>query len=89
MHKIKYYNIFVNSNRLGINYSMQNILLKIRSLSPYLLLIILYFIFISLEANRNQYNDDIKSIKNKTLNNLNTDKNKNIRISIPVIKYKE
>tara|TARA_Y100001968_G_scaffold137374_1_gene125540 strand:- start:130 stop:336 length:207 start_codon:yes stop_codon:yes gene_type:complete len=68
---------------------MKNVLFKIRSLAPYLLLIIIYFIFISLEANRNNYNNDIKSIKNKTLNNVSTDKNNNIRISIPVIKYKE
>ena len=68
---------------------MKNVLFKIRSLAPYLLLIIIYFIFISLEANRNNYNNDIKSINNKTLNNVSTDKNNNIRISIPVIKYKE
>ncbi len=89
MHKINYYNIFVNSKLWGINYFMKNVLFKIRSLAPYLLLIIIYFIFISLEANRNNYNNDIKSIKNKTLNNVSTDKNNNIRISIPVIKYKE
>ena len=68
---------------------MKNIIVKVRSLAPYLLLILLYFVFINLEAKRNQYNNDINDIKNKSVNKLNNDINKNIRISIPVIPYKE
>ena len=68
---------------------MKNIITKVTSLAPYLLLILLYFIFINLEAKKNQYNKEIKVIKNKSFNKVNTDKNKSTRISIPVIPYKE
>ena len=68
---------------------MKNIISKVTSLAPYLLLILLYFIFINLEAKKNQYNKDTKVIKNKSIKKLNSDINNSIRISIPVIPYKE
>tara|TARA_Y100001968_G_C18731524_1_gene424744 strand:+ start:249 stop:455 length:207 start_codon:yes stop_codon:yes gene_type:complete len=68
---------------------MKKIIVNLRSLAPYLLLILLYFIFINFEAKRSKNNKDIKVINNKSFNMLNTDKNNNIRISIPVIPYKE
>ena len=68
---------------------MKSFLLNIKNLTPYLLLITLYFIFVNIEAQRdvNNYKTNIrmKKINNNQANIEET----NIRISIPVIPYSQ
>ena len=63
---------------------------NIKNLSPYFLLIVLYFFFINLEELEEQKNKSIKKSdiqfnEEKTM----IDDKKQIRISIPVFPYKE
>ena len=75
---------------------MKLLFMKIKNLTPYLLLIIIYFFFINIEArkSRNSYqnNTNSKNIMRKV--NENSNENYNLTdtiriISIPVIPYSE
>ncbi len=69
--------------------SISTILKNIRNLLPYFMLIAIYFFFINLEArNDNDINTDTK--KEKMMSDKNTSfGEKNYRIKIPVVPYKE
>ena len=68
---------------------MKLILLNIKNLTPYLLLISLYFIFINIEARKELTNYKLNTRTNKIDNNQSNPKENNLRISIPVIQYSE
>ena len=55
---------------------------KIKNISPYLFLILLYFIFINIEAQKGQ--KDSKTIEN----NIDMD-SINVRVKIPVVPFTE
>ena len=69
--------------------SISNILKNVRDILPYFLLIAIYFFFVNLEAKKdiNKYRivDEENKIPDKYLNDV-SDK---LRISIPVIPYKQ
>ena len=68
---------------------MKSIFLNIKNIIPYLLLILIYFFFVNLEAkNDNKFNNLIELEKNKKLNESNIN-NVNSSIIIPVIQYKD
>ena len=67
---------------------MKSLLINVKNLLPYLFLIVIYFLFINIEA-RKIYNNSSKENDNKnTSNDKKSDINKvNLRITIPVIPY--
>ena len=68
---------------------MKSFLLSIKNLTPYLLLISLYFIFVNIEA-RNEltnYKPNIRTEKND--DNQTNIEGTNLRIAIPVIPYSQ
>ena len=65
---------------------MKLIFIKIKSLIPYLLLILLYFFFINLEARKTHINNKSEENKNNQRISDDLDKTK-IRIKIPVIPF--
>ena len=65
---------------------MKLIFIKIKSLIPYLLLILLYFFFINLEARKTYTNNKSEENKNNQRISDDLDKTK-IRIKIPVIPF--
>ncbi len=65
---------------------MKSLLLSIKNLFPYLLLIGVYFFFINIEATRIRKNNKRVDINKKYNSNI---KDINLRISIPVIPYRE
>ena len=69
---------------------MKSLLINVKNLLPYLFLIVIYFLFINIEA-RKIYNNSSKENDNKnTSNDKKSDINKvNLRISIPVIPYND
>ena len=66
---------------------MKSLVINIKNLIPYLILIVIYFLFINLEARK--VKENIDSIDNKidTSSNISNKKDNNLRISIPVIPY--
>ena len=66
---------------------MKSLVINIKNLTPYLFLIVIYFLFINLEARK--VKENIDSIDNKidTSSNISNKKDNNLRISIPVIPY--
>ena len=63
---------------------------KVKTLLPYFLLIALYFFFINLETIEEQKNkSNIKSESQPNEKESSLDDKKQIRISIPVIPYRE
>ena len=68
---------------------MKSLLLNLKNLTPYLLLIALYFIFVNLEAKRDVTNYKTEIIKKKLGNIQRNVDETNIRISIPVIPYRQ
>ena len=68
---------------------MNGLFVKIKNILPYLLLIVIYFLFVNIEAKKGQNN--IQNNKNnseeRNFNSLNNGKNQSI--SIPVIPYKQ
>ena len=68
---------------------MKSLLLNLKNLTPYLLLIALYFIFVNLEAKRDVTNYKTEIIKKKLGNIQRNVDETNIRISIPVIPYSQ
>ena len=69
---------------------MKSLLINLKNLSPYFILVCIYFFFINIEA-RNTYNNSTKQNDNEnTSNDKKLDINKvNLRITIPVIPYNE
>ena len=71
---------------------MKSILLLLKktvNLLPYFIIIVIYFIFISLEANKDkEFNSVIKNDFDSS-NSKKFDDESNFRIDIPVIPYKE
>ena len=69
--------------------SINTILKKIRNLLPYLLLIVIYFFFVNLEARKESKNkldsDNAKIFKDDKSSNDQED----LRIKIPVIPYNQ
>ena len=68
--------------------SIFTILKNIRNLLPYLFLISIYFFFINLEATKEKNNNRDTEYKNKTIENKSNSLDKEMRIIIPVIPYK-
>ena len=68
---------------------MKPLLLSIKNLTPYLLLIFLYFIFVNIEARNNVTNYKPYDRKKKIYNNQTNDIDTTLRISIPVIPYSQ
>ena len=62
---------------------------NIKNLLPYLLLIAIYFFFVNLEARKD--NETIRTIENeaKLIEEKSSEQNKQQRIKIPVIPYKQ
>ena len=69
--------------------SIREFLQDLKNLLPYFLLIVLYFFFVNLEAKKEE--TEINKIKKSTIFRDNTSKKEveQLRISIPVIPYKE
>ena len=68
---------------------MKSLLVNIKNLLPYLLLIVVYFFFVNLEAqNSNTYNK-MFNINEDINDNKSNIKKTNKRISIPVIPYSQ
>ena len=73
--------------RLSSDY-MKSIFINIKNLSPYLLLIAIYFFFVNIEARNTKFESHEKNTENVT--NADSDPNKSIiRIAIPVIPYNQ
>ena len=68
--------------------SIFTILKNIRNLLPYFFLISIYFFFINLEATKEKNNNRDTEYKNKTIENRSNSLDKEMRIIIPVIPYK-
>ena len=62
---------------------------NIKNLLPYLLLIAIYFFFVDLEARKD--NETIRTNENeaKLIEEKSSEQNKQLRIKIPVIPYKQ
>ena len=70
--------------------SIARILKNIKNLSPYFLLIALYFIFINLEIRKENNNSKNIQLENRSSNDKSSGAYKEkLRISIPVIPYKQ
>ena len=54
---------------------------------PYLILIVIYFFFVNLEARKEKNNIDSIDIKIDANSNKSNNKDTNLRMSIPVIPY--
>ena len=68
---------------------MKSIFLSIKNLLPYLFLVVIYFLFINIEAKKNNnYNKLIEIEKSNKVNESNI-KNKDSAINIPVIPFKD
>tara|TARA_B100000965_G_C19323312_1_gene639668 strand:- start:212 stop:412 length:201 start_codon:yes stop_codon:yes gene_type:complete len=66
---------------------MKSFFLSIKNLTPYLLLVAIYFFFINIEAKKNNNNlIEIEKSNNLTESNI---KNKDSAINIPVIPFKD
>ncbi len=67
-----------------------NLFINIKNFSSYLLLILIYFTFINIEARNDQYetNSLKQSIKSKEYNNENIN-DKSFKHSIPIILFNE
>ena len=68
---------------------INTILKNIKDLLPYLLLITIYFFFINLEAGNERNNVKMNKKETNTPTKNQSITNQQIRISIPVIPYKE
>ena len=72
---------------------MKSIIINIKNLIPYIFLITIYFLFINLEARKNQttIQNDINLIGKEQESNekLSVKKQEQFRVEIPVIPYKD
>ena len=62
---------------------------NIKNLLPYLLLIAIYFFFVNLEAGRDKETNRRNENESLLIEEKSTEKNKQQRIKIPVIPYKQ
>ncbi len=68
---------------------MKSLLVNIKNLLPYLLLIVVYFFFVNLEAQNSNTNNKMFNINEDINDNKSNIKKTNKRISIPVIPYSQ
>ena len=62
---------------------------NIKNLLPYLLLIAIYFFFVNLEARRDKETNRTNENESMLIEEKSTEQNKQQRIKIPVIPYKQ
>ena len=62
---------------------------SIKNLLPYLLLIAIYFFFVNLEARKDNETNRTNENEAKLIEEKSSEKNKQQRIKIPVIPYKQ
>ena len=62
---------------------------NIKNLLPYLLLIAIYFFFVNLEARKDNETNRTKENEAKLIEEKSSEQNKQQRIKIPVIPYKQ
>ena len=62
---------------------------NIKNLLPYLLLIAIYFFFVNLEAGRDKETNRTNENESLLIEEKSTEQNKQQRIKIPVIPYKQ
>ena len=62
---------------------------NIKNLLPYLLLIAIYFFFVNLEAGREKETNRTNENEAKLIEEKSSEQNKQQRIKIPVIPYKQ
>jgi len=62
---------------------------NIKNLLPYLLLIAIYFFFVNLEARKDNKTNRTNENEAKLIEEKSSEKNKQQRIKIPVIPYKQ
>ena len=62
---------------------------NIKNLLPYLLLIAIYFFFVNLEAGRDKETNRTNENESLLIEGKSTEQNKQQRIKIPVIPYKQ
>ena len=62
---------------------------NIKNLLPYLLLIAIYFFFVNLEARKDNETNRTNENEAKLIEEKSSEKNKQQRIKIPVIPYKQ
>ena len=62
---------------------------NIKNLLPYLLLIAIYFFFVNLEAGRDKGSNRTNENESLLIEEKSTEQNKQKRIKIPVIPYKQ
>ena len=61
----------------------------IKNLLPYLLLIAIYFFFVNLEAGKDKKTNRTNDNETKLIDEKSSEQNKQQRIKIPVIPYKQ
>ena len=69
--------------------SIQLFIMGLKNLIPYLLLIVIYFFFVNLEAKKDNRNRKINEKKHDVINDTSNVIEKQQRIKIPVIPYQE
>ena len=69
--------------------SISKILTNIKNLLPYLLLIAIYFFFVNLEAGKDKKNNRTSENESILTEEELSEQNKQQRIKIPVIPYKQ
>ncbi len=69
--------------------TISKILTNIKNLLPYLLLIAIYFFFVNLEAGKDQKNNRTSENEYNLKEEESSEQNKQERIEIPVIPYKQ
>ena len=62
---------------------------NIKNLLPYLLLIAIYFFFVNLEAGKDKESNRTNENESMLIEEKSTEQNKQQRIKIPVIPYKQ
>ena len=62
---------------------------NIKNLLPYLLLIAIYFFFVNIEAQKNNETNRTNENEAKLIEEKSSEQNKQQRIKIPVIPYKQ
>ena len=62
---------------------------NIKNLLPYLLLIAIYFLFVNLEAGKDKKTNRTNENESMLIEEKSTEQNKQQRIKIPVIPYKQ
>ena len=68
---------------------ISEIIKNIKNLLPYLLLIAIYFFFVNLEAGKDKKNNRTNENEYMKTDEESSEQNKDMRIKIPVIPYKQ